>query len=95
MITKENIQADLEKIFNHIVQCGMLENFRKYLEENRFDGDRYSNLRVGQRFYYNVYRFLEDHNSDHLGPASDLFYCEDKDLVKELLENFYLKVYEQ
>ena len=57
MITKENIQADLEKILDHIVQCGMLGNFRKYLEENRFDGDRYSNLRVGQRFYYNMYRF--------------------------------------
>ena len=94
MITKENIQADLDKIFNHIVECGMLGNYRKYIETNRFDGDRYSNLRVGQRFIYNIFRFLEDHNCDYKFPTSNLFYCDDKDLVNELLENFYLKVYE-
>ena len=95
MITKENVQVDIDKIFQHIVECGLLENFRKYLEENRFDGDRYSNLRTGQRFIYNVHKFLVEHNFSYNFSTPDLFHCEDKDMVNKLLENFYLNCYEE
>lgn len=92
MISREDVQNDLDAIFNHLVESGMLGSYRKFLEQGH--GQTYSNtLRLGQLFIFNMSKFLQEY--DYNFPTPNLFHCTDREMVDELIGKFIVKCYEE
>lgn len=90
MITKEQVQEDLDKIFEYLLEKDLLKIVADGISQGTFYHKLPKIIRVGQGFSYNLDKCLNENKIPF--PHSSLFYCSDDRMVEILLVEFTIKL---